>query len=279
MRIEVYSSGSDGNVTLINSNNTNILVDVGLSKKMIEDNMSSSNLDLSMIDGILITHEHIDHIRGLMAIINKYDIPVYLTNGTFSAIIAMYRAKNDSKSVDKLKQKYADDLIRIIKREKDNFLYEPFYIKDILVQPLPTFHDAKEPVGFVFTSELKRLVYITDTGYIHNSLFELISNAEGYLLEANHDPDILLSSNRPYALKMRILSDYGHLSNLDSMLTLVNVIGPDTKLVLHAHVSTECNLSQIIELERQKVFKEYEVSEKNIRFVILKAYKKDVFEI
>ena len=134
---------------------------------------------------------------------------------------------------------------------------------------MPMFHDAYETIGFVFTAELKRFVYITDTGYVHNNLYNVISNADAYLLEANHDPEILLASDRPYNLKMRILSDYGHMSNLDSMLTLVNVMGSNTKLVLHAHVSQECNLSQIIELERQKVFKEYDINTDNIEFAIL----------
>lgn len=279
MKIEVFSSGSDGNSTLIRANMTNILVDVGLSKKMIEEYLSSSGLSLNDIDAILITHEHVDHIKGLMAILNKFDIKIYLTEGTLNAIVSQFKAKNDQKSYEKLMEKYNRGIFRILRREKDNFLYEGFNIKDFYVQPLPTFHDARESVGFVFTAELKRFVYITDTGYVHNALFDIIKNADGYLLESNHDPDILLSSNRPYQLKMRILSDYGHLSNLDSMLTLVSVIGNNTKLVLHAHVSTECNLSQIIELEREKVFKEYQISQDNIKFVILKAYKKDTFEI
>ena len=169
--------------------------------------------------------------------------------------------------------------IKIIEREVDNLLYEAFSIGDIYVQPLPMFHDAAETVGFIFTSELKRFVYITDTGYVHNSLYSLISNADGYLLESNHDPEILLSSNRPYALKMRILSDHGHLSNLDSMLTLVSVMGENTKLVLHAHVSQECNLSQIIELERDKVFTEYNIDSSNIEFAILHPRRSKEFEI
>ena len=99
------------------------------------------------------------------------------------------------------------------------------------------------------------------------------------MLESNHDPEILLSSDRPYNLKMRILSDHGHLSNLDSMLTLAKTIGENPKLIMHAHISQECNLTQIIELERDKVFKEYEIDTKDIDFVILRPFRSKEYEI
>lgn len=280
MQIDVFSSGSEGNSTLIKTSSVNILVDAGLSKKAIVENLELSGVTLNDVKAILVTHEHIDHTKGLLTILSKNKIDTFMTNGTYQALKKMLAKCERTKSqLELLKERLDDGTIKILKKDSENFLYEPFYIDDLYIQPLPMFHDALETIGFVFTSELKRFVYITDTGYVHNSLYDLISNAEGYLLESNHDPEILLASDRPYSLKMRILSDHGHLSNEDSMLTLVNVIGNNTKLVLHAHVSQECNLSQIIELERQKIFKEYNMDISNIEFDILHPRRSKEYNI
>lgn len=280
MQIDVFSSGSEGNSTLIKTSSVNILVDAGLSKKVIVENLELSGVTLNDVKAILVTHEHVDHTKGLLTILSKNKIDTFMTNGTYQALKKMLAKSERTKSqLELLKERLDDGTIKILKKDSDNFLYEPFYIDDLYIQPLPMFHDALETIGFVFTSELKRFVYITDTGYVHNSLYDLISNAEGYLLESNHDPEILLASDRPYSLKMRILSDHGHLSNEDSMLTLVNVIGNNTKLVLHAHVSQECNLSQIIELERQKIFKEYNMDISNIEFDILHPRRSKEYNI
>ena len=280
MQIDVFSSGSEGNSTLIKTSSVNILVDAGLSKKAIVENLELSGVTLNDVKAILVTHEHVDHTKGLLTILSKNKIDTFMTNGTYQALKKMLAKSERTKSqLELLKERLDDGTIKILKKDSDNFLYEPFYIDDLYIQPLPMFHDALETIGFVFTSELKRFVYITDTGYVHNSLYDLISNAEGYLLESNHDPEILLASDRPYSLKMRILSDHGHLSNEDSMLTLVNVIGNNTKLVLHAHVSQECNLSQIIELERQKIFKEYNMDISNIEFDILHPRRSKEYNI
>ena len=280
MRIDVFSSGSEGNSTLIKTNNVNVLVDAGLTKKLIVENLELSGLTLDDVSAILVTHEHTDHTKGLLTILSKNKIKTYMTNGTYQGLKKMLQRSESYKSQLKtLNERYIDNTIEIIKKDSDNFLYEPFFVSDLYIQPLPMFHDALETVGFIFTADLKRLVYITDTGYVHQSLFDLISNAEGYLLESNHDPEILLASERPYNLKMRILSDHGHLSNENSMLTLVNVIGDNTKLVLHAHVSQECNLSQIIELERDKIFKEYNMDISNIEFDILHPRRSKEYNI
>jgi phosphoribosyl 1,2-cyclic phosphodiesterase len=110
---------------------------------------------------------------------------------------------------------------------------------------------------------------MTDTGYVHVQLKEYMENCECYVLESNHDPDMLMASSRPYQLKLRILSDHGHLSNEDSMVALANLMGEKTKLVMHAHVSEECNLSPIIEMTRKKIFDSYNINRDDITYVIL----------
>ncbi len=279
LKLCVFSSGSDGNSSLLESDNGKILIDVGLTRKAICENLEKSATDMSEIDAIFITHEHIDHVKGLLVILKKDNIKTYMTKGTFEALKGCSFVRNNPDNIKLLEEKKKEGIIKIIKRDENGFYYEAINVKDFYVIPIPTFHDALESVGFIFINNMKRFVYITDTGYVHNALFNLIENADAYLLESNHDPEILLSSDRPYNLKMRILSDHGHLSNLDSMLTLAKTIGENTKLIMHAHISQECNLTQIIELERDKVFKEYEIDTKDIDFVILRPFRSKEYEI
>lgn len=270
MNIVVFSSGSEGNCTLLRANNLNILIDAGISKRQIDLNLSNYNLSINDVNALFITHEHIDHIKGLAMLLKVDGLHIYLSKGAFNAIYAIYKNSSKVKQCELLEKKYRAGEIHLISRIKDSILYPDVALDDVLVNILPTFHDAAESIGFVFHEGEKKLVYITDTGYVHQSLYPFINNAEAYILESNHDPEILMHSSRPYPLKMRILSEHGHMSNEDSMVTLCNVIGPKTKLVMHAHISQECNLSRVLELTRGKVFKDYGIPTDNIEFVILR---------
>ena len=148
-------------------------------------------------------------------------------------------------------------------------MYPTIDFNSLKVTILPLFHDAAEPIGFLFEEDNKKLCYITDTGYVHSDLMPLINNCEAYVLESNHDPELLMASDRPYYTKLRIIGDHGHISNEDSMYLLSRSIGDKTNLVMHAHVSQECNLSFLIENKRKEVFKQYNVKDENIDFVIL----------
>lgn len=269
MKVRVYSSGSDGNCTLIRANNTNLLVDIGICKKSIVENLALDGLTLNDVNAILLTHEHTDHTCALATLIKEENISIFSTQGTILALKEGYKAKKKDKLVELIDRRINNNTIIFINRKENSLLYQNIFINDIFIEVLPTFHDAKESIGFIFHEDERRLVYITDTGYVHQALYPLIMNAECYILESNHDPEILMHSNRPYALKIRIISDHGHMSNEDSMITLANVIGTNTKLVMHAHVSQECNLSQIVELTRKKVFDDYGLIYDNIEFVIL----------
>ena len=269
MNIVVFSSGSEGNCTLVKAQGSNILIDAGISRKQIELNLEKSGVKIDEIDGLLITHEHIDHIKGLAMLLKLEGLNIYLSRGTFNAIYSIYKTSGKDKQCGLLEEKYKGGKIHLIDRIKDSILYPEIKVKDTLIDVLPTFHDAAESIGFVVHEDEKKLVYITDTGYVHQSLYPFINNADIYVLESNHDPEILMHSSRPYPLKIRILSDHGHMSNEDSMVTLANVIGPRTKLIMHAHISQECNLTRIIELTREKVFRDYGLATDNIKFVIL----------
>ncbi|MGM9970417.1 MAG: MBL fold metallo-hydrolase [Anaeroplasma sp.] len=279
MKIKVFSSGSSGNCTVVTSNDTTILIDAGISKKMIELNLNSMGLSIKNVDALLITHEHIDHIKAFSMLLKEYHMKIYMTNGTYNAIYSSFFSRKNYSICSLMKERRENNGIFIINRMVNSILYEAFNVGQAHVEVLPTFHDAAESIGFIIHENDKRLVYITDTGYVHQSLYPLINNAEIYVLESNHDPEILMHSDRPYQLKIRILSDHGHISNEDSMVVLANCIGPKTRIIMHAHISQECNLTQIVELTRRKIFSDYGICTDNIKFAILSPRPSEEYDI
>lgn len=275
MRVKVLASGSTGNCTYIETNDHKILIDVGISKKMIDFELSNIGVSFSEIDTLLITHEHDDHIKSLGAVLRKSRITCYMTGGTYNAIV---RGKNQSLASLLLEKKDAGSII-LLNRMENSMHYPDISLDSTDIIVLPTFHDAVESVGYKISSDGKSVVYITDTGYVHNALFEVISNAWCYILECNHDPHILMCSERPYSLKMRILSDHGHLSNEDAFVVLAHVMGIDTRLVFYAHISLECNLIEIVEMTRKKVLGDYGIDTSNVEFVPTSPIATKVFSI
>ena len=279
MRFKVFSSGSDGNSTIVVANDKKILIDLGITRKQIALNLSEMNIDIKDLDAILITHEHTDHIKALPVMLKECSIPIYLSRGTLNSIYDTYKATGKKTLLDLIDKRFNEGSIIILSREENSFMYQSVNISGIFVDVLPAFHDAAEALGFVIHEGEKRLVYITDTGYVHENVWPLISNSEAYILESNHDVEVLMASNRPYSLKRRIASNHGHLSNEQSMVTLANVMGPETKIVLHAHVSQECNLSKLIELTREHVFDSYGIDTEGIQFEILHPYPSKEYNI
>ena len=279
MKIKVFSSGSDGNSTIIIANNKKILIDLGITRKQIIENLATMNLEICDIDAIFITHEHIDHIKAFPTMLKEIGIPIYISSGTLNSIYDMYKASGKTKLTELIDKIYNEGSIIILSHEDESFLYKSFNLGGVIIDVLPAFHDASEPIGFVIHEEEKKLVYLTDTGYVHEAIWAVINDADAYILESNHDPEILMASSRPYSLKIRILSDHGHLSNEDSMVVLANVMGPSTKLVMHAHISQECNLTQILELTRKKVFDSFGIDYSNIKFEILHPYPSEEYNI
>ncbi len=261
MKILQIASGSKGNCTFICTPNTKLILDCGISKKRIVECLQRNNMSLDNINGILITHEHIDHVGGLAVLANAIDTTIYMTKGTYNGLSMRIKEKLD---VNKICFINHDSV---------------FKINEIEIETLQIFHDAIDPVGYLFKENNKKLVYITDTGYVHSALYNKISNADAYIFESNHDPEILMESDRPYETKLRILSDHGHLSNQDSSYVLANIIGPDTKRIVFAHISEECNLVQIVKLTSSRVFNDLGISTKNIVFSYASQIPLEAFEI
>lgn len=217
MRVRVLSSGSKGNTTYIETNGTKILIDIGNTCKYVKERLEDMDVDPKDIDGILITHLHVDHIKGLKVFCNKYNVKVYLTDIM-------------KKSLDYVNNYY--------------LINDEFDINDIHVTAIKTSHDTEDSRGYIISGDGKSIVYITDTGYINKKYFDILQNKNLYIMESNHDVEMLTNGSYPFQLRQRILSDKGHLSNYDSSKYLSSFIGDNTKYILLAHLSEENNTEE-----------------------------------
>lgn len=230
MNIYVLASGSKGNVAIVENDNKKVLIDCGISYRRLNDKVKEFNLKLSKINHLLITHEHSDHIIGLKMLLKYGNIThVYMTRGTFEVL------------KDDIKKMISDVELVIIKS------YERFSLFNLEIIPFPTSHDANEPIGFVVNNEFKKAVFLTDTGYVDRGLYEMLANADFYLVEANHDPELLLNSRRPFALKQRIMGIDGHLSNEEAAILMNQLITNKKATWVVAHISEDCNTEYLIE--------------------------------
>ena len=219
MRVVVLSSGSGGNTTFIESGKIKILIDAGNTCKYIVNSLKGIGIDAKEIDGIFITHTHVDHVKGLKVFLNKYNTKVYCS----------------SKMLEELD--YVSNYCIINEGIVD--------LGDLVINVIKTSHDVSESFGYVLESNNKSVVYITDTGYINNKYFPVLSNKNLYILESNHDIEMLNSGPYAFSLRQRILGDKGHLSNYDSSLYLSKFIGEKTKYIMLAHLSEENNTPDI----------------------------------
>jgi len=219
MRVVVLSSGSKGNTTFIESKNTKILIDAGNTCKYITEKLKGIGIEPKEIDAILITHTHIDHVKGLKVFQNKYNTKVYFSK----------KMKEELEYINN----YTITTEGIIT------------IKDLNINIIKTSHDTNESFGYIVESQNKSIVYITDTGYINNKYFNLLSNRDIYILESNHDIEMLNNGPYPFKIRQRILGDKGHLSNYDSSKYLSNFIGNNTKCIMLAHLSQDNNTPNI----------------------------------
>jgi phosphoribosyl 1,2-cyclic phosphodiesterase len=208
----------------VGSDDCHVLIDAGISGKRIEQGLNAINLKTSEMQGILITHEHADHIAGLGVIARKYGIPMYATAGTIEAI-------KQTKSVGKIDE----SLFREITPEVD------FVIGDLTVEPIHISHDAADPVAYKLKQAGKSMAVITDLGTFDERLLHQIEGLDVLMLEANHDVNMLQVGRYPYPLKQRILGDRGHLSNERSGQLLGRVLHDNFKTVILGHLSQENN--------------------------------------
>lgn len=222
------SSGSSGNCYLVGSDSTYILIDAGISAKKITDGLSSLNLMPQDISGILLTHEHSDHIKGIDVLCKKYGLPVFTNEKTFMEL------KNLCKNWEKT-------TFSIFTNN------ESFSVGDLQVKAFPVYHDAADTVGFSVMHQNSKICTATDTGCVTDDIIQELSSADLIILEANHDEDILKMGRYPWFLKQRILSDHGHLSNEAAGEVIAKIMQQDSKQrrFLLAHLSKENNFPEM----------------------------------
>ena len=219
MKVIVLSSGSKGNTTYIETQTTKILIDIGNTCKYITEKLSTIGVTLGEINAILITHTHTDHIKGLKTFTNNYSAPIYITEKMHPKIPYVKQYKYIESSL--------------------------ITIRDIKINIIKTSHDAEDSVGYIINNNDKSIVYITDTGYINKKYHPMLSNRDIYIMESNHDVEMLNNGPYPFPLRQRILSDKGHLSNHDSAKYIGDFIGPKTTNIVLAHLSHENNTPEL----------------------------------
>ena len=228
MELCSIASGSSGNCICVGSDECHVLIDAGISGKRIEKGLNSLDLKTEEMQGILITHEHIDHIAGLGVLARRYGIPMYATAGTMDAIL-------HTKSVGKIDE----SLFREIEPGVD------FIIGDLTFEPIGISHDAVSPVAYKIKQPGKSMAVMTDLGVYTDEIVEKLQKLDVLLLEANHDVHMLQVGSYPYLLKQRILGERGHLSNEHCGQLLGKVLHDDFNTVFLGHLSLENNYPEL----------------------------------
>jgi phosphoribosyl 1,2-cyclic phosphodiesterase len=240
MEVCVLASGSKGNSTLIRTENTNIFIDLGPTCLYILEKLKELKVEPSSINAILITHTHSDHTKGLKVFLKKYHPTLFLSEA----------------------------MLNDLKEELPPFEYVlidgDFKINDLTVRIIKTSHDASDSNGYIVENKNNSVVYLTDTGFINRKYFNLLKNRSVYIMESNHDVEMLLKGRYPYHLRRRVLSDRGHLSNIDASNYLADFIGKDTKKIILAHLSEENNTKTLALNTLYGVLEEHKINFDNI---------------
>ena len=228
MRFKVLASGSKGNMTYIETSQTKVLLDAGISYSNARLKLSMDNINIDDVELIICTHEHSDHVKELVMMLKKTRACLYINQLSFDGLHP------------KIKEELKKYNVRFIDA---NYSYN---FKDLKVIPLQMSHDSRNCLGFIFHSENKTLGYATDTGIINIEYLKYLKLCDGIIIEANHNVEMLQESSRPVQLIRRILSIKGHMSNQITCSILDSILSDKQKYVILAHVSEDCNSSDKI---------------------------------
>ncbi|MBR0153876.1 MAG: MBL fold metallo-hydrolase [Lachnospiraceae bacterium] len=228
MELWSIASGSSGNCIYAASARTQILIDAGISAKRIEQSLASREYSADDLSAILITHEHSDHIQGVSVLARRHHIPIYATEKTVDALLAQRGM-----------EKMDESLIRIVEADRD------FSVGDLTVHPFANYHDAADPVCYTVQDGRVKIAVATDRGHYDDYTVRSLSGCEAMLIEANHDRHMLEVGPYPYPLKLRILSDTGHLSNDHCGKLLCELYHEKLQYILLGHLSKENNLPEL----------------------------------
>ena len=219
-------SGSSGNSLFIETQNTKLLIDAGVSSKKIENALNDINIDPSTLDGILVTHEHIDHVQGLGTLSKKFDLPVFVNQETLDAM-------------PKQKDKISEKNVKTFK------ISDKFDIGDLEIKPFSIPHDAANPCGFNIWKNNKKISIATDIGHMTNPILKSLEESLFIMLEANYDPEVLRCSPYPFTLKSRIAGPTGHLPNEMAGKTISHLLKSGLKNAMLGHLSKQSNFPEL----------------------------------
>lgn len=225
MRFASLGSGSQGNALVVEAGDTRVLLDCGFSTRTTVEKLARLGVSPEALRGVLVTHEHSDHIAGVFKFARRYELPVFLTHGTFAAAPRGKAPLPECRLIDS---------------------HTPFAIADLEIHPFPVPHDAREPVQYVFSSGSHRLGVLTDAGSITPHIVDVLRSCDALVLECNHDPEMLAASDYPAMLKRRISGRLGHLDN-DTAASLLRQV--DTSKLQHlvaAHLSQQNNRRELV---------------------------------
>ncbi|MCW1929036.1 MBL fold metallo-hydrolase [Bhargavaea beijingensis] len=229
MRFSVLASGSTGNSIYIENDEHAFLVDAGLSAKKLEGLLGGIGRSMKQVDGIFVTHEHSDHIRGIGVAARKYGMPIYANEKTWQAM---------------------DGLVGDIPVGQ-RFTFDMETVKSfggLDIQSFAVSHDAADPMFYVFHDSGRKLALITDTGYVSDRMKGWIAGADAFVFESNHDVGMLQMGRYPWNIKRRILSDVGHVSNEDAAVAMSEVVEQKETRIYLSHLSKDNNMKDLARL-------------------------------
>jgi phosphoribosyl 1,2-cyclic phosphodiesterase len=232
LRVCILGSGSKGNCTYIESPEARVLIDAGLSAREIERRLHQIDRSPTALDGVLISHEHSDHIQGVGALARRYKLPVYANPATWQR---------------------AQHIVGMVDDRREFWTGAPFVLKDLVIDPFSLPHDADDPVAFRLTWRRRSMAIVTDLGYPSQLVRERIRGCHLLVIEANHDDAMLRAGPYPWPLKQRIGGKSGHLSNLQSSQLLRDVLHDELEDVVLAHLSEINNHPDLARLSAQEV--------------------------
>ncbi|MDQ0209107.1 MBL fold metallo-hydrolase [Alkalicoccobacillus murimartini] len=236
LRFSVLASGSTGNAMYVETPTKRLLVDAGLSGKKMDELFQEINRDPKELDGILVTHEHSDHIKGVGIFARRHKLPIYANEKTWNAM-------DKQLGTIPLDQKFHFDMETV----RD--------FGDLEVESFGVSHDAAQPMFYVFRHNGRKLVIATDMGYVSDRIKGTIKDADMFVFESNHDLNMLRIGRYPWNVKRRILSDVGHVSNEDAAMALTDVIGDNTSRIYLAHLSLDNNMKDLARLTVEQSLK------------------------
>jgi len=237
VRFSVLASGSTGNAIYVGTDRVSVLIDVGITGKQAEAALQEIGVKPSELTAILVTHEHVDHIKGIGVMARRYNLPIYANEKTWAEL---------------------EGQIGTIREEQKRLFEtgEKQELEDLGIESFGISHDAAEPMGFCFYHGNKKLSVATDLGYVSSRIVETIRGADAYIFEANHDVEMLRMSQYPWSVKRRILSDVGHLSNESAGEALCDFLQGQAERVFLAHLSKENNMMELARLTVKNILEE-----------------------